>query len=89
MAANIFLITWIICSLLIFFIMIPIRKVLNRKRSMPAIQEYSKHLGFGPLLIFPLIYIGIRYFHEQRRAKIKERMKALEIIRNRFEILDL
>jgi len=87
--ANIFLLSWIISSLCIFHIMIPIRKMLDRKRIMPISKEFYNTILFGPLLIIPLTIAGIKYYKERKELILEERKRLLNIVKNRFEILDL
>ena len=69
--------------------MIPIRKMLDRKRIMPISKEFYNTILFGPLLIIPLTIAGIKYYKERKELILEERKRLLNIVKNRFEILDL
>ena len=84
-----FLLVWLISGLLLFHIMICVRKIMGRDRGQPIIKELTDCLLFGPLLVLPVLYIGIGHYFGYRSAILKKINKKLERISSRFDILDI
>ena len=92
MSANIFILCWIICGLLNIFIFPILRKKYDRATTLNKIDEIFTCLKYGPMLFFAIPLGIIELTEEEKEAKRIEKekiRKAKQIIRTRFEILDL
>lgn len=103
MNANIFILCWILGGLINIPILALLRKKFNRVRTHDIVEEISNCLKLGPFLLVGIFLAAIDITKDEKKAKIKKKRARIlkaekktellrieaNLIKNRFEILDL